>query len=302
MNRRSLRVTPIINQHTDSIPKQAQKMHAVDEALERQYNNQMLVPDHAIIAAHWQEDSRAFRARADSARDLAYGPAERHRLDIFHATNPRGTVVFIHGGYWRARDKADFSFVAAPFVEAGLSVATINYRLCPNVRVADVIDDCRLALAWLVANGAQHNVPVDRIALSGNSAGGHLVSMLFATDWPARGVDASVIVGGAAMSGVFDLTPLLHCSMNADLRLTSKGDAHAVSPAHLQPQVAAPLYLCVGADESEAFRQQTRLLHNAWPANCPQVDEVAGCNHFTIVNHFAHTNSGAFQFIDGLFS
>ena len=277
-------------------------MHPIDDALERQYNNQMLVPDHAIIAAHWQKDSSVFRTRAESTFDLKYGPAERHRLDVFQATNPRGTVVFIHGGYWRARDKADFSFVAAPFVEAGLSVATINYRLCPDVRVVDVIEDCRRALVWLLVNGAHHKLPVNRIALTGNSAGGHLVAMLFATDWSARGVDASVIVGGAAMSGVFDLTPLLHCSMNVDLRLTSEAAARAVSPAYLQPQVAAPLYLCVGADESEAFRQQTRLLHNAWPANCPQVDEVAGCNHFTIVNHFAQTNSGAFQFIDGLFS
>ena len=275
-------------------------MNEIDLSLESEYNNRALVPDHATIFARWRETSNAFHAHADVELDLRYGNAERHRLDLFHASNPRGTVVFIHGGYWRSLDKSDFSFVAAPFVAHGLSVAAFNYRLCPADRVADAIDDCRAALVWLLTNGHKHGVPVNRVALTGHSAGGHLVSMLFATDWRQRDLDPSRIVGGVALSGVFDLAPLLNCSMNDDLQLDAAA-ARAASPIHHCSTLAAPLYLAVGASESRAFIEQTRQLQRVWPATCPFADEIADRNHFTIVDEFVRPESNAFQFVRRLF-
>lgn len=276
-------------------------MQMIDPALEREYNNRALVPDHPAIFRRWDAASKAFRAHADATLDLAYGPADRHRLDLFHAPDPRGTLVFIHGGYWRSLDKSDFSFVAAPFVAAGLSIAAISYRLCPAVSIADIVADCRDALDWLLANGPAHGMPVKRLALAGHSAGGHLVSMLFATDWEKRGTDPAFLAGGAALSGVFDLEPLLRCSMNLDLRLASATEARAVSPACLRPRLAAPLYLAVGAEESAAFRGQTKRLRAAWPENCPTADEIPGCNHFTIVDHFVRPDSNGLRFLLDLF-
>ena len=164
-------------------------MPAIDPALERDYNNRALVPEHPAIFERWRSASAAFRSNADADFDLRYGIADRHRLDLFRAPRAHGTVVFIHGGYWRSLDKADFSFVAAPFIASGLSVVALNYRLCPTVRVGEIIADCQGALAWLLAEGRRFGIPVDRIALTGHSAGGHLVSMLFATDWPQRGIE-----------------------------------------------------------------------------------------------------------------
>ncbi len=276
-------------------------MFAIDPALEREYNNRALVPEHPAIFERWRRASAAFRARADADLDLRYGQAERHRLDLFRAPNARGTVVFIHGGYWRSLDKSDFSFVAAPFVANGLSVAAFNYRLCPAVAVADVVEDCRDAFAWLLANGARYGVPVDRIALTGHSAGGHLVAMLFATDWVARNIAPACILGGAALSGVSDLEPLLNCSMNEDLRLDAAA-ARAVSPLHHPPRISAPLYLVVGATESAAFREQTHKLRRAWPDTCPTAEEVPGCNHFTVVDDFVRPQSGGFRFVNDLFA
>ena len=275
-------------------------MSQIDLVLEGEYNNRARVPDHPAIFARWRETSTAFRARADVEIDLRYGIGVRHRLDLFHAKNPRGTVVFIHGGYWRSLDKSDFSFIAAPFVADGLSVAAFNYRLCPEGRIADAIDDCRAALVWLFANGHKHGVPVNRVALTGHSAGGHLVSMLFATDWPQREVDPSRIVGGVALSGVFDLAPLLNCSMNADLQLDA-ATARAASTIHHRSTLTAPLHLAVGACESRAFIEQTRKLQRAWPATCPVAEEIADCNHFTIVDEFVRPESNAFKFISRLF-
>ena len=261
-------------------------MHVVNPALEAEYNNRALVPEHPAIFERWRRDSLALRESTACTLDLAYGTEPRHKLDLFHATNPRGTVVFIHGGYWRSLDKADFSFVAKPFIDAGLSVAAINYRLCPAVPISEVAEDCRQALAWIIANGSTHSLPLERIALAGHSAGGHLVAMLYATDWHQRQCDVDCIVGGMALSGVYDLEPLIQCSMNAELKLNHH-TARAASPIKLESTLTVPLYLAVGANESQAFRTQSRQLSAAWPHICETPEEVANANHFTVVDCFA---------------
>ena len=260
-------------------------MQAINPTLEAEYSNRVLVPEHPAIFERWRRDSAAFRVSASCVLDLAYGTEPRHRLDIFHAPNPRGTVVFIHGGYWRSLDKSDFSFVAAPFIAARLSVAAINYRLCPTVHLSEVVEDCRDALAWLLKNGRDYQLSMERIALAGHSAGGHLVSMLYAADWQQRNCDASGIIGGMALSGVYDLEPLIHCSMNAELRLNHQL-ASAVSPINLESLLKVPLHLAVGVLESRAFRTQSRQLSAAWPQICETPQEVEGANHFTIVDSF----------------
>ena len=52
--------------------------------LEAEYNNRARVPEHPVHIAGWQRDAAAYRAEARSELDLAYGPGERHRLDLFH--------------------------------------------------------------------------------------------------------------------------------------------------------------------------------------------------------------------------
>lgn len=261
-------------------------MQPITPALEAEYNNRALVPDHLAIFERWRRDSAQLRDATPCALDIAYGAEPLNKLDLFHAKNSRGTVIFIHGGYWRSLDKADFSFVAKPFIDAGLDVALINYRLCPSVQISEAVGDCRQALAWIIENGGAYNMSVDRIALAGHSAGGHLVAMLYATDWQQLRCNAGNVIGGIALSGVFDLEPLIQCSMNADLKL-NQHTARAASPVKLESTLTVQLHLAVGADESPAFREQTRLLAAAWPDICgtPEVVEIA--NHFTVVDYFA---------------
>ncbi len=276
-------------------------MQTVNPALEAEYNNRVLVPDHLTIFERWRRDSIHFRETTPCMLDIAYGSEPRHKLDLFHAKNPRGTVVFIHGGYWRSLDKSVFSFVAKPFIDAGLSVAAINYRLCPGVPISEVAEDCRLALTWIIANGGAHKLPVERIALAGHSAGGHLVAMLYATDWQQLRCNVDHVIGGMALSGVYDLEPLIHCSMNVDLNLNHH-TARASSPIKLAPTLTVPLYLAVGADESRAFREQSRLLAAAWPNICVTPEEVDNANHFTVVDYFAQPAHQTCQRVLGLFN
>ncbi len=150
------------------------------EFVERGYNLRAAVPEHPQWFEHYAATSAEARARFAPRLDLRYGPGPKETLDLFVPARPaRGTLVFLHGGYWRALDKSDFSYVAPPFLAHDLAVAVVNYDLCPDVTVATIVDECRRALAWLVREGAALGAPADRIVIAGHSAGGHLTAMMF---------------------------------------------------------------------------------------------------------------------------
>lgn len=142
---------------------------------EAQYNARAAVPDHPEIFARWAADGAAYRAQAgDRAHlDIAYGPEEGETLDLFRADtdgNAAPLMIFIHGGYWQSMDKSDFSWMAAPLVAAGVSVAVVNYDLCPTVRVGDIVRQMRDVCAWAWRHGPYHGIDRDRIHVSGHSA------------------------------------------------------------------------------------------------------------------------------------
>jgi arylformamidase len=254
--------------------------------LEREYNNRALVPEHAAHFARWERDSAFVRATLPGRLDLAYGPDARHRLDIFPAREPRGTLVFIHGGYWRSLDKDMFSWLAAPFTAAGIGVALPRYRLCPAVSIEAIVDDAVAAVNWLFANGPAHGLPMERVALSGHSAGGHLAAAVFAAPRAALAFDPARIVGGVPMSGVYDFEPLRHLAFNADFRLDPAAVAR-LDLASRVPTIRAPLVVAAGARESSEFRRQSKVLADAWHAQVKASLVLPGVDHFTIVDAFA---------------
>ena len=135
-------------------------------------------------------------ARRGRARFAEARPALRHRAEgdarpVPAGRRARGTLLFIHGGYWRALDKDDHSFVAPAFVDAGFAVAVVNYDLCPDVTIATIVDECRRAVAWVAARRRQHGAAAP-LVIAGHSAGGHLAAMMFATDWRAHGFARAV--------------------------------------------------------------------------------------------------------------
>jgi arylformamidase len=256
------------------------------EFIEREYNNRALVPDHPAYFTRWEKDSAFVRETLPCDLDIAYGPDPRHRIDLFPAPKARGTLVFIHGGYWRSLDKSVFSWLASSFVAAGLSVAMPNYRLCPRVRIDDIVDDVIAATNWLFLNGTKHGMATDRVVVSGHSAGGHLTAALFATPWGRLKFDPARIVGGVPFSGIYDFEPLLRHSFNSDFAL----DETAVGRLDLagkKPTLAAPLVIAAGAAESSEFQRQSRLLAEAWQPQLRSLLLLPGLNHFNIVDSFA---------------
>ena len=265
------------------------------EFVERGYNNRAAVPDHPRWLAYFPDASAEARAALAPKMDLRYGPGAKETLDLFLPSGrARGTFVFLHGGYWRAFDKSDFSFVAIPFVAQGFAVAVVNYDLCPNVSIGAIVGEVRRAVVWVIREGAAHGANSDRVVVGGHSAGGHLTAMLFAPDWSASGFVRDPMAGGVSLSGVHDLAPMVQFSYNADFKLDA-AEAARQSPVLLIPRTRAPLVLAAGADETSEFVRQTRILWDAWPANRPPGASapmlIPGRNHFNVVVDFADAQS-----------
>jgi arylformamidase len=254
--------------------------------VEREYNNRALVPEHPAFFERWGKDSAFVRSTLPCELDVPYGPDPRHRIDLFPAAKARGTLVFIHGGYWRTLDKSMFSWLAASWVAAGVNVAMPNYRLAPNVRIEEIVDDVIAATNWIARKGAGHGIAADRMVLGGHSAGGHLTAALFAAPLSRFTFDTSRIAGGAPFSGIYDFAPLMQFSFNTDFRL----DEEAVKALDLydkKPTISAPLVIAAGGDESCEFQRQSRLLAEAWKPQVAALQILPGLNHFSIVDAFA---------------
>jgi arylformamidase len=235
---------------------------------------------------------------------VPYGPGRDETVDIFRARGAsRGVLVFIHGGYWRALDKRDFSFVAPSLCAAGITVAIPNYSLCPRVSVADIVGQMVAACAWLGRNAGHFGAPPGRIYLAGHSAGGQLTAMMMTRHWPQHWADLPErpVRGGLSISGVFDLADIVRTpSINADVRLTPEA-AREVSPCLLKPATDALLHLAIGSDETEGFWIQHRLMLSAWRPVIGEAIECAGRNHFSVLDELASPDGSLFQLASRMF-
>ena len=257
------------------------------ELVERGYNNRAAVADHPRFIAQYTSLSEAAREQYAPQRDVRYGPNPREVLDLFVPPGtPRGTFVFIHGGYWRALSKDDFSFVAGPMVEQGIAVAVIDYDLCPRVPISTIVDECRRAMVWVVREGPKFGAVAEPVVVAGHSAGGHLAALLLTCRWPtaANDLPANLLAGGLSISGLFDLEPIRQTPfLQPDLRLTPAA-VRRLSPAFL-PAPSVPLYATVGGDETEEFLRQNELIRDRWGAAAvPVCEAVPTFHHLSVLD------------------
>ncbi len=252
------------------------------------YDNRAAVGEAAVEAfvANITAKAAAFRSEMSAANrarlDQPYGDRPRQRFDLFLPdTEPTALAVFIHGGYWRTFDKSFWSHLAAGALARGAAVAMPSYTLCPEVRIRDITVEITQFLQKITSD---HPLPLH---LAGHSAGGHLSTRSVLE----RGLGDRVrkVV---SISGVHDLRPLLWTSMNMDLHLDAE-EASEQSPTLRNPVDGINLTCWVGGDELLAFRQQNRLLAEAWGLLGAKTEavEAEGKNHFTVIEPLADADS-----------
>ena len=262
-------------------------------------------PGFATLLPDFEARSAAVAAAAEAGTlDIRYGEASRETFDFFPATGAaRGLLVYFHAGYWQSRDKSLFRFIAPAFTAQGLQVALVNYPLCPHVSLGHLLDAARRGLAAVRTHAAAHGGAALPVVVAGHSAGGHIAVELALLESTAP------LAGVLALSGVYDLAPLLGTSLNANLGLDA-GTAQRYSPLHRVPAPATralpPAVFAVGGDETPAFLQQNQQMAHAWQqAGHPaQVEEVPGTDHFTVLEELVRTDSPlqrrVLMLVDGL--
>jgi arylformamidase len=276
--------------------------------LDAQYDNRMKVPDSLEMLRAGTERSAMARTEISGQLNVSFGPAVEESLDIFPAapaaiSGPAPIQVFIHGGYWRKMHKDDFSYVARAFTPRGCATVVINYGLIPTIDMDELVRQCRAALAWTHRNAAGFGGDPERIFISGHSAGGHLVAMMMATDWPrfdaqSPALPVDLVKGGCGISGLYDLEPIRLCFLNEELKLDPETAARN-SPLALAPGGPGSLLLAVGSEEGPEYQRQSEDLAAAWRRHGIAVEVVvlAGQNHFTIVEQLGDPDAALSRLI-----
>jgi len=272
--------------------------HEADRAaLAAQYNNRALVPDYASYFSRWTDDSAKARNTMTCHLDLRFGDGAGETLDLFPARKGDGScMMFIHGGYWRAMDKRDYSFLAPTWVDAGVSLAVVNYDLCPKVTIDEIVRQMLRASRWVWLNAENYGMDQDRLYVSGHSAGGHLTAMMMCAVFPVFDprLPKDLWKGGLAVSGLYDLRPIRQVdALQQDLRLDEEA-VERLSPAFIPPATRAPVMTSVGGAESAEFLRQNALLGARWKGAFAGDVPMPGRNHFSIKDGFAEPSSALF--------
>ncbi|HLZ05019.1 MAG TPA: alpha/beta hydrolase [Bradyrhizobium sp.] len=259
-------------------------MSGIDYEVE--YNNRARVPENPALMAGWARDAAAYRLQR-APRSMRYGPGSRNTIDFFAGDGQGPVVVFIHGGYWQALDGSSFSHCARGLNSHGIDVAVPTYDLGPLVSIDTIIQQMRAAARELARLGRP-------LVISGHSAGGHLAACMLATDWPAldTSLPTELVIAAYAISGLFDLVPLVETSINKALGLDGES-AKAASPLFWRPPAQGILDAVVGEKESAEYHRQSRTIAESWGAAgiATRSGTIGGANHFTAIAPLAEGGS-----------
>jgi len=216
------------------------------------------------------------------ARDCAYGPDERHRLDVFAMPDTRDApvLVFVPGGGFIRGDKNSpnspyFENIGSFAARNGMVGVAMNYRLAPAHQWPAGTDDMASAVDWLGAHIAEYGGDPERIYLMGTSAGGAHVAGYVAQR-------EAWIAGAVMVSGIYDMVSLGHSPMH-DAYFTEDDEIYR-NAGCMDGLVASPVpqMFTVSEFDPAQFHRQASLLAAAWTASrqtFPRLHWLRGHNH-----------------------
>jgi arylformamidase len=257
------------------------------DEMEYQYNPRVSVPEFPELAKIRAAQARKVRDTANAWLNLPYGNSPRETLDIYAAEKAGGPVlIYIHGGYWRTGSKEDNCNFVPTFTRRGVTVVLIEYDLCPQVTVTDIVRQTRSSIAWVYKNIVLYGGNPTKLFVSGHSAGGHLTAMALAHDWTKEGLPADLIKGAMATSGVYDLDMVMEISVQEEVRMTPE-IAKQNSPFLTPPRVKCPLLVAVGGDEPKGWQQMSKDYFEFCKQHGMIVEYLVepDANHYTMTEH-----------------
>ena len=242
-------------------------------------------------------------------RDIAYGPHERHKLDVFHVagTNPSAILIYVPGGGFTGGDKRSFGHLGGYFARRGIIGITMNYRLSPEIAWPAGAQDVASAVAWAKANAATYGADGSRIVVFGHSAGAsHTATFLF--DPEIRGDLA--VAGGILVSGpAYALPPDMSITAPNIQAYFGTDDSQVKSRSAVShvPGTKVPVMLAVAELDPGQLVTPTLALAAALTMRgnrCPPLYRLDGHNHFSPPCSLGTTDDelggAAIRFIKGL--
>ncbi len=233
-------------------------------------------------------------------RDLEYGADPREKLDVYQPRPvtdkqaPRKTypvVVFFHGGTWVSGDRSDYKFIGEALASQGIVTMVANYRLYPQVRYPDFLEDCAKAVVWAQREAARYGGDARRLYVMGHSSGAYNAAML-ALDprWlKAAGLSPSALAGWIGLAGPYDFFPI----RNPDAQPVFN---HPDYPAGSQPiayasRTSPRTFLgAAGSDDLVDPDRNTRQLAEKLRAAGVAVTQkiYPDVNHYTLIAAFSY--------------
>lgn len=272
------------------------------EDLEHQYNPRKAVANVDEFARRAADLSRSTRGCLPGQLDLRYGGGPLATLDVFPAAQAQSKAplhVFLHGGYWRGRDKSDYSYVADALVPLGITTVVMNYDLCPAIELPAMVQQVRAGLQWIHAHAGELGGDPDAFTASGHSAGAHLVAA--ALPRPGESVPPWVPRAAVLVSGIYELEPVLSISVNQEIRLRAE-QVDAMSPIRHPPHPAVPLMVVVGGGETREWKRQSYEFTQVCAASGTRAAyvELPGCHHYSIMTLLENPGLPVARLVDAM--
>lgn len=232
-----------------------------------QYRFSLILPGFEDAIRAMASQSTAFKEKV-RLTCLKYGAHSRQWVEWTDGTGPEDVLpVILHGGYWRALEAETHRFLMRPLRPYGAVVANVEYRLMPEVRLADVVADATAALRHLAAE-----FPKAQLLPVGHSAGAHLALCAMADS-----ALATRTRGILALSGVYDLAPVAYSFLQDEIHLTAQEiDAFSLAAETPRP----PAIYVNGSEETHEFLRGGALMSRGQKADWHQID---GANHMSLI-------------------
>ena len=267
--------------------------------IENQYYLRGLRPNYQTeIIPNWIKRSKDYSKKVKPKFNLRYGKNKRNVLDLYSVDNSEIFLLYIHGGYWQRGDKSVYSFLAEPYNNLNISVAFVNYQMCPQVKFSNIKCQIQQAITFLWKNADELDINKKNFNVMGHSAGAHLTIEMLMTDWnkinslmPKKFINYSI-----AVSGIYDLIPLLQCSENKRLKLNHK-EAIEESPFHRTFDLNDNLLLAYGSKEPPDMQRQSIELYKKYSSvkNSISLLSIENCDHFDTVDSIGNSSSELFK-------
>jgi acetyl esterase/lipase len=202
-------------------------------------------------AEEWAAASKVLREKRPQHLNIAYGPKDRNKWDLYPASDPKAPcMIHIHGGYWQRGSREAFACLAEGALARGWSAALPGYTLAPEASLTQIIAELRNALDWFAHKSPEYGI-TGRVYLTGWSAGGHMTALL--SDHPK-------VAAAVAISGIYDLAALRDSPhVNDALKLTEV-EVQTLSPMRLPP-AGKPVGITHGTGELPWMIASSRDYH-----------------------------------------